>query len=368
MRRIIIVGALTAGLGLGALVAPDLSGPCVAAAPAAKSGTESVTLALEGMTCGSCAVTIRVALKKLDGVKGAMVKVPDNQAVVDYDSAKVTPQQMVEAVVRAGYKAKVASRSSSSAAAPGTRAATAAGEGPQPKSPTYQADPSVDLGVQTRQPTAEEGNAFRLDRLVHRVQGQYVVGVDKGGPAEKAGLKAGDVLLALDANKIFSRDDVDDFLRVARPGAQIKALAKRARTYKEETVVIALGANKAEGKDRRFTWQYAGLGQLDAALAAARKDGKLVLVGLSGSDTCCPTTRFETGSLSQVLDDQAVRKASEKFVHLIVRRPHAYQFRNDDKTVPIPGIVFLDGQGKLVGKVQPDSAKQVVAMMNELAR
>jgi hypothetical protein len=34
---------------------------------------------------------------------------------------------------------------------------------------------------------------------------------------------------------------------------------------------------------RRFTWQYAGKGQLSTALAAARKDGKVVLVGLSGA-------------------------------------------------------------------------------------
>jgi hypothetical protein len=32
----------------------------------------------------------------------------------------------------------------------------------------------------------------------------------------------------------------------------------------------------------RFTWQYAGKGQLEIALAVARKDGKVLLVGLSG--------------------------------------------------------------------------------------
>jgi len=141
------------------------------------------------------------------------------------------------------------------------------------------------LGVESRVPTAEEAKTFQLGQLVSRVQGQYVSGVDKGGPADKAGLKAGDVLLVLDANKVFSRDDVEDFLRISQPGAQVKVLVKRAGTSKEETVTVTLGATKVEDKAKHFTWQYAGLGQLDAALAAAKKDGKLVLVGLSGAET-----------------------------------------------------------------------------------
>jgi hypothetical protein len=61
-------------------------------------------------------------------------------------------------------------------------------------------------------------------------------------------------------------------------------------------------------------------------------------------------------------------KASEKFVRLIVRRPHAYEFKNKDKSVRIPGFVFLDVQGKVVGTVQPDSAKQLLEKMNELTK
>ena len=61
-------------------------------------------------------------------------------------------------------------------------------------------------------------------------------------------------------------------------------------------------------------------------------------------------------------------KASEKFVRLIIRRPHAYEFKKKDKSVPIPGIAFLDAQGKVVGTVQPESAKHLVDKMNEVAK
>jgi serine protease Do len=141
------------------------------------------------------------------------------------------------------------------------------------------------LGAETRVPTADEAKAYQLDKLVGKIQRQYIIAVEKDGPAAKAGLKVGDVLLALDANKVFSRDDIEDFLRVSPPGSKVKALVKRADTHKEETVTVALGATKVEDKGKQFTWQYAGAGQLDAALAAAKKDSKLVLVGLFGADT-----------------------------------------------------------------------------------
>lgn len=141
------------------------------------------------------------------------------------------------------------------------------------------------LGADTRVPTAEEAKTYQLGKLVGKVQGQYVSAVSKGGPTEKAGLKAGDVLLSLDANKIFSRDDIEDFIRVSQPGAKVKVVVKRAGTFKEELIAVTLGEAKATVENKQFTWQHAGLGQLDTALAAAKKDGKLVLVGLSGADT-----------------------------------------------------------------------------------
>ena len=61
-------------------------------------------------------------------------------------------------------------------------------------------------------------------------------------------------------------------------------------------------------------------------------------------------------------------KASEKFVRLIIRRPHAYEFKNKDKNVPIPGIVFLNGQGKVEAALVPESAKELVDKMAELTK
>jgi predicted metalloprotease with PDZ domain len=140
------------------------------------------------------------------------------------------------------------------------------------------------LGAETRLPTANEVKTYQLARLIGKVQGQYVSTLAKDGPAENAGLKAGDVLLALDANTICSRDDLEDFLRVSAPGTKVRALVKRAGTFQQERVTVTLGTGP-EASAQGLTWQYAGHAQLDAALAASKKEGKPLLIGLSGADT-----------------------------------------------------------------------------------
>ena len=69
-------------------------------------GAESrATLALEGMTCASCAMRIEKGLKKLPGVKDANVNFATEQATVTYDPAQTGPEQMVQKVDAVGYKA-----------------------------------------------------------------------------------------------------------------------------------------------------------------------------------------------------------------------------------------------------------------------
>ena len=65
-------------------------------------------LRIEGMTCGGCATAVRVVLNKVDGVSDAKVSYEEKLAVVDYDPAKVTPQQLARTVERKlRYKATV---------------------------------------------------------------------------------------------------------------------------------------------------------------------------------------------------------------------------------------------------------------------
>jgi Cu+-exporting ATPase len=62
------------------------------------------TLALEGMTCASCAARIERALNKLDGV-AATVNFATETASVSYDPERVSPAQLFGAVEAIGYHA-----------------------------------------------------------------------------------------------------------------------------------------------------------------------------------------------------------------------------------------------------------------------
>lgn len=69
--------------------------------------TATVKLHISGMTCGSCPVTARLALKKIPGVFNATVTLDDSLGVVRYDPRKVTPAQIAAHLTRlTGYGAR----------------------------------------------------------------------------------------------------------------------------------------------------------------------------------------------------------------------------------------------------------------------
>jgi Cu+-exporting ATPase len=69
--------------------------------------TERVELALDGMTCASCATRIERKLNKLDGVE-ASVNYATEQAAVRYERDRVAVDDLIHAVEAAGYHAKLA--------------------------------------------------------------------------------------------------------------------------------------------------------------------------------------------------------------------------------------------------------------------
>jgi len=103
-------------LGVGTTIAlcPCCSTKASAQAPANQAAPTSASISfnVEGMTCPSCSVAVRTALKKVDGVQDAKVSVSDKRATVDYDPRKATPQQMVDAVNHLGYRASLPSKGS----------------------------------------------------------------------------------------------------------------------------------------------------------------------------------------------------------------------------------------------------------------
>jgi mercuric reductase len=63
-----------------------------------------VHIAIEGMTCDHCTVTIEQALARVPGVERAVVSFPEKRASVE--AAQVDPQILMRAVEQAGYRAQ----------------------------------------------------------------------------------------------------------------------------------------------------------------------------------------------------------------------------------------------------------------------
>ncbi len=60
---------------------------------------------VEGMSCGSCAATVKRTLKAISGVTEAEVSLEQRGVKVRYLESKVAPEQMAAAINQAGYKA-----------------------------------------------------------------------------------------------------------------------------------------------------------------------------------------------------------------------------------------------------------------------
>ncbi len=67
--------------------------------------TEKINLSIIGMTCSSCALLIETSLKKVPGVISANVNFSAEKASINFDPLQATPEDLIEAVEKAGYKA-----------------------------------------------------------------------------------------------------------------------------------------------------------------------------------------------------------------------------------------------------------------------
>lgn len=60
---------------------------------------------VEGMTCATCPVTVKAAVKKLKGINEIKTSLEEKNAVVDFDSQKINADEIQKAIDGTGYKA-----------------------------------------------------------------------------------------------------------------------------------------------------------------------------------------------------------------------------------------------------------------------
>lgn len=71
------------------------------------AANQTVTLAVPGMTCAACPITVKKAIAKVDGVNKVVVSYDKREAVVSFDDAKASVQKLTQATENAGYPSSV---------------------------------------------------------------------------------------------------------------------------------------------------------------------------------------------------------------------------------------------------------------------
>jgi copper chaperone len=66
---------------------------------------ETTTIKVGGMSCGGCVKSVTGVLTALNGVAKAEVSLERKQAVVEFDAAKVTLDQLKGVIEDAGFEA-----------------------------------------------------------------------------------------------------------------------------------------------------------------------------------------------------------------------------------------------------------------------
>lgn len=89
------------------LISPALLLPTEAQPKASESKRDlkTVVIPIEGMVCVACVATVRKTLKSLDGVSRVEVSLEKRNAQVTYAANQLSPNQIVAAVNKLGYRA-----------------------------------------------------------------------------------------------------------------------------------------------------------------------------------------------------------------------------------------------------------------------
>lgn len=85
----------------------SLGAPAPLSSQPTPAAVSCVTLKVEGMTCGGCAAAVQSSLSRLNGVSEASVSFEEKTGTVKYDSSRLTPEQIIQAIEKVGYKATV---------------------------------------------------------------------------------------------------------------------------------------------------------------------------------------------------------------------------------------------------------------------
>jgi|LNFM01.1.fsa_nt_gb serine protease Do len=174
------------------------------------------------------------------------------------------------------------------------------------------------IGVVIQPVTRELADGFGLPKP----QGALVNSVEKGGPAERAGIEAGDVILRFDGKPVNSSEDLPRIVGGTKPGSSIAVQVWRNKAARDMQVVVAeLSDDRATRQARggkpqpqagnRFGMALADLS--DAQRKELKIEGGVLVDGVQGAAAQAGLRR---GDVILAINNQDV-KSVEQFQQLM---------------------------------------------------
>jgi len=142
------------------------------------------------------------------------------------------------------------------------------------------------LGIQIQEVTPELATSFGLKEA----QGALVAAIEKGSPAEKAGMQPGDVILKFEGKRVPNSSELPRMVGATKPGSKTKVEVWRNRAVKELSITLAewddekVASAKAEPKAEKAN--KLGLTLADINAEDKRKlglDGGVLVENVSGA-------------------------------------------------------------------------------------
>jgi serine protease Do len=173
------------------------------------------------------------------------------------------------------------------------------------------------IGVVIQPITKELAESFGLSKPL----GALVNSVEKGGPADKAGIESGDVILRFDGKSVGSSEDLPRMVGGTRPGSKVAVQLWRNKSAREVQVTVAeLQDDRAARQSRRggkppATSQY-GLALADLSEAQRKElkvDGGVLVENAQGAAARAGIRR---GDVILAVNNQDV-KSVEQFKELM---------------------------------------------------
>ncbi len=106
MKRILIIPAVVVMAGFGGLMLVGEVSVVAPAEPSASVQEQTLTFDVENMTCATCPITVRTAMRRVEGVRSVSVDFDAKTATVTFDPSITTPEDIGNASRNAGYPAE----------------------------------------------------------------------------------------------------------------------------------------------------------------------------------------------------------------------------------------------------------------------